>query len=168
MLKAFPALALIGVALGVLVAQGQQAGISVKVVKYDALKEEVLRQRGKVVVVDFWADYCIPCKRNMPHVVEMAQKYGSKGLAVITVSIDDYQKNPAVKDNLEKFLTKVDARAFTNLLLDEPEAFREQRLHFKSVPTVFVFDRRGRWVQFTDEVDPEQVEKTAVSLLGES
>jgi thiol-disulfide isomerase/thioredoxin len=166
MVKMFPALALLSLILSSTMAQADEP-ISVKIVKYDGLKEEVLRHRGKVVIVDFWADYCIPCKKNMPHVVEMVQKYGSKGLVVITVSIDPWTKDAPIKDKLEKFLRKVEATSFTNLLLDEPGSVVEQKLHFKSVPTVFVFDRRGQWVQFTDEVDPERVEKLAVSLLNE-
>jgi thiol-disulfide isomerase/thioredoxin len=166
MVKACPA----GVLTLILAAATQvnaQENIKVNVVKYDGLKEVVLRHRGKVVVVDFWADYCVPCKKNMPHLVELAQKYNGKGLAVVTVSIDDIKNDPAVKGKLEKFLERVKAHSLTNLLLDEPPPVFEQKLHFKSVPTVFVFDRRGQWVQFTDEVDPHEIDKLVTTLINE-
>jgi thiol-disulfide isomerase/thioredoxin len=166
MVKACPA----GVLTLILAAATQvnaQENIKVNVVKYDGLKEVVLRHRGKVVVVDFWADYCVPCKKNMPHLVELAQKYNGKGLAVVTVSIDDIKNDPAVKGKLEKFLERVKAHSLTNLLLDEPPPVFEQKLHFKSVPTVFVFDRRGQWVQFTDEVDPHEIDKLVTTLMNE-
>ncbi len=164
MLKTLPAIALLGLFLGL--ASAQEDGVSLKVVKYDGLKDEVLRHRGKVVVVDFWQDTCIPCKRNMPDLVKLGKENAAKGLAVITVSVDDVQTDPEVKDRLLKFLKKQNV-TFTNLLLDEPRPFWEQKLHFRSVPTVFVFDRKGQWVQFTDEVDPSKVHDLVLSLLNE-
>src|SRR4051812_28946432 len=120
MVKVFPTSLCLGVLLLTTAAElgAQEQKIKVDVVKYDGLKEAVLRQRGKVVVVDFWADTCIPCKRNMPHLVELANEYRDKGLAVITVSIDQVKEDPDVKERLEKFLTRIKATTFTNLLLD--------------------------------------------------
>src|SRR5436305_13943935 len=116
MRKVLPAVLLFGVLLA---ARGaaQDDAVTLKVVKYDALKEEVLRHRGKVLVVDLWQDSCIPCKRNMPDLVKLAQTNAAKGLAVFTVSVDDVREDPAVKDRLLKFLTKQNA-TFTNLLVD--------------------------------------------------
>lgn len=164
--KVIPALGLLVLALGVTAAGGQGDNVTLTVVKYQGLKDAVLSNRGKVVVVDFWADYCIPCKKNMPHLVELSQKYSSKGLTVITVSIDQLSKDPEVKDRLLTFLKNRKA-TFTNLLLDEPPPVVEQKLHFKTVPTVFVFDRAGKWVQFTDEVDPHKVDELVTRLLEE-
>jgi cytochrome c biogenesis protein CcmG/thiol:disulfide interchange protein DsbE len=45
--------------------------------------------RGKVVLLDFWATWCDPCREEIPHFVELQQKYGSRGLQVIGVSMDD-------------------------------------------------------------------------------
>ena len=44
---------------------------TVQVVKYDGLSALIKQQRGKVVVVDFWADFCIPCKREFPKLVAL-------------------------------------------------------------------------------------------------
>ena len=35
-------------------------------IKYDALKQEILKHRGKVLLVDFWGGFCLPCMKNMP------------------------------------------------------------------------------------------------------
>ena len=46
-------------------------------------------QKGKVILLDFWATWCPPCKVEIPWFVEFQEKYGPKGLAVIGVSVDD-------------------------------------------------------------------------------
>jgi cytochrome c biogenesis protein CcmG/thiol:disulfide interchange protein DsbE len=50
-------------------------------------------QKGKVILLDFWATWCPPCKVEVPWFVEFQQKYGPQGLVVIGVSVDD----PAAK-----------------------------------------------------------------------
>ena len=45
--------------------------------------------RGKIVLLDFWATWCVPCREETPHFVELQRKYGDRGLQVIGVSMDD-------------------------------------------------------------------------------
>jgi thiol-disulfide isomerase/thioredoxin len=45
--------------------------------------------RGKVVLLDFWATWCVPCREETPHLVDLQQKYGDRGLQIIGVSMDD-------------------------------------------------------------------------------
>ena len=46
-------------------------------------------QKGKVILLDFWATWCPPCKVEIPWFVEFQEKYGPRGLIVIGVSVDD-------------------------------------------------------------------------------
>ncbi len=45
--------------------------------------------RGKVIVLDFWATWCPPCKAEIPGFVELQKQYGEKGLQIVGVSVDD-------------------------------------------------------------------------------
>src|SRR5271155_1140467 len=58
---------------------------SVTAAEYDAVLKE---NEGKVVLVDFWAFFCPPCKAGLPHLVEMNHKWADRGLVVITVNLD--------------------------------------------------------------------------------
>lgn len=58
-------------------------------------------QKGKVILLDFWATWCPPCKVEIPWFVEFQQKYGPKGFIVIGVSVDDPPS--ALKPFAEKY-----------------------------------------------------------------
>ncbi|MBS1819785.1 MAG: TlpA family protein disulfide reductase [Acidobacteria bacterium] len=45
--------------------------------------------KGKVVLLDFWATWCGPCKVEIPHFIEFQKKYGEKGFQVVGISVDD-------------------------------------------------------------------------------
>jgi cytochrome c biogenesis protein CcmG, thiol:disulfide interchange protein DsbE len=57
--------------------------------------------RGKVVLLDFWATWCDPCREEIPRFVDLQNKYGSQGLQIIGVSMDD-QPGP-VRDFYQRF-----------------------------------------------------------------
>jgi thiol-disulfide isomerase/thioredoxin len=137
-----------------------------KVAKYDQLADTVRQLRGKVVVVDFWGISCLPCKKNFPHLVQMQQKYGSQGLAVVSVAIrmDEDISLAEEQSQVLTFLRQQNA-TFPNLFLDESAAFYQPKLHFEAVPCVYVFNRDGRWYQFKDEFEYADVEKRVVELL---
>ena len=66
------------------------------------LAAAVAKEKGRVVLVNFWATWCVPCREEFPDLVRLEQKYRGRGLAVLGVSIDSAKDLPAV----EKFLAK--------------------------------------------------------------
>jgi thiol-disulfide isomerase/thioredoxin len=132
-------------------AQSSENGVELKAVKYADLVKAVRAQRGKVIVIDVWADFCIPCKREFHNLVELNRQYGDKGLVCMSVTVDP----PEGKEGALRFLKKSKA-TFANYFLDEKAALWQDRWGIKGPPAVFVFDRQGRRAAKFDSEDPEK------------
>lgn len=93
--------------------------------------------RGKVVLVDFWASWCTPCRRSFPWLNEMQQKYGARGLVVIGVNVD------AARSAADEFLREVPAQF--QIVYDSSGALAS-RYQVPGMPASFVFGPDGKLV----------------------
>ena len=94
--------------------------------------------RGKVVILDFWATWCIPCRIEIPHFVALQKQYGDKGLNVIGVSLDE--QGPEI---VKKFVKRL---GVTYLIVIGNQKVVEAYGGVYAIPTTFVIDRQGRIV----------------------
>ena len=149
-------------------------GESGKVVKLEKLNWAQLQKRlanpkVKYTVVDAWSTTCGPCKENFPHVVEMNRKYASKGLAIISLSLDDPTDSKAVNEAV-RFLKEKNA-VFSNVLLDENFGDGFDKLNINGIPAVFIYGPDGKEVKRFTMDDPDnqftydEVEKAIAALL---
>lgn len=90
--------------------------------------------KGKVVVIDFWATWCGPCKEELPVLQQLYSKYKSQGLVVVGVSVDND------KGGLGAFLRKHGV-TFPNAHDQNHELAK--RFAPKKMPSSFVVDRKG-------------------------
>jgi len=138
----------------------------------DFQKRLASNKQAKWTLVDAWGTTCGPCKENFPHLVEMHKKYGAKGLAVVSLSLDDPTDEKAVAD-AEKFLKEKKA-TFTNVLLNEDYGVGFDRLDINAIPAVFLFGPDGKEVKrFTmddpnDQFTYEDVEREIAARLAKA
>lgn len=66
------------------------------------LQEHIARERGRVVLVNFWATWCVPCREEFPDLSRLQRNLGSRGLQVLGVSTDFARETPGVEKFLEQ------------------------------------------------------------------
>lgn len=93
--------------------------------------------RGQVVVLDFWASWCVPCRRSFPWLDAMQQKYADDGLVVIGVNVDTEPDSAA--SFLEEF--PVGFR-----IVEDRDADLATRYELLAMPSSFVIGRDGEIV----------------------
>jgi thiol-disulfide isomerase/thioredoxin len=128
-------------------------------------RKVVAAQKGKVVLVNFWATYCVPCRKEMPALVKLAAKYQSKGFVLLTVSADE----PEQEEAAWKFLAgnKVPAPYYLRQSTDEEAFINSVEPKWSgALPASFLYDRSGKKVRsFVGEVDLKALEAAIEKLL---
>jgi thiol-disulfide isomerase/thioredoxin len=89
---------------------------------------------GRVIWVDFWASWCVPCRRSFPWLNAMQRKYGPRGLQIIAVNLD---KDRALADG---FLAEVPAEF---ALRFDPSAALAKQFGVQTMPSSFLLDADG-------------------------
>jgi peroxiredoxin len=119
------------------------------------------RLRGKVALVDFWATWCVPCRKSMPELSAAQQKWADRGFTVVGISIDE-DREKQVKAFLEK--TPVSYP----IAIDDRANPAWGAYLVKAVPAAFLVDREGRIVaQWTGHtVDAAELEARLAEMLA--
>ncbi len=115
------------------------AGVGLRSVNAGELEQVIQSQRGRVVLVDFWATWCGPCRAIFPHNVALERQFGEKGLSVLTVSLDGAAKASTVK----RFLKDNRAQTMNFLASDDALAGGDPFEIGNGIPLIKIFDRQG-------------------------
>ena len=121
-------------------------------------KLDLADYKGKVVVLDFWATWCGPCRVEIPAFMEMQEKYASQGFSVIGISLDD-DSQPVVD-------------FYREFKMNYPVAVGTQRIAelyggVLGLPTTFLIGRDGRlYAKHQGAIDPSVIEDEVQQLLA--
>ena len=91
---------------------------------------------GKVVLVNFWATWCPPCRKELPDLEALSQRFRSRGLVVLAISDEDAAK-------VKPFVA---AQKLTYPVLLDPGRKVNDLFHVEGIPKSFVYDRDGKLV----------------------
>ncbi|MCK5002297.1 MAG: TlpA family protein disulfide reductase [Gammaproteobacteria bacterium] len=129
----------------------------------DEYEYDFSEYRGKVVLLNFWATWCPPCKREMPSMERVYQNHQDDDFTVIGVNqMED-------GDRIFAFTGSLDLRPTFNILLDTDSRV-SQAYNVRGLPTTYLIDKKGR-VRYRAvggrEFDHPEVEKIIQSLMDE-
>lgn len=104
----------------------------------DGKRNTFSEYRGKVLVLDFYATWCEPCRESVPHLIELQKRLGDQGLQVVGLNVggpEDIEKVPAFASRFRiQYPLGVPDDGLSNFLLSDNS----------DIPQTFVFDRQGQ------------------------
>ncbi len=111
--------------------------------------------RGKVVLVNFWATWCPPCRKELPSLEAFSRRFAGQGLVIIGISDEDAAK-------VEPFVRR---QAITYPILLDPGRAVNQAFAIQGIPKSFVYDRSGKLVATAIDM---RTERQFLDMLGKA
>lgn len=96
---------------------------------------------GRVLIIDVWATWCPPCRREIPHFVELHHRYGDDGLAIVGINYERASTDSQARQKIEAFMQR---QAIPYPLALGTESLKDQIPGFRGYPTTLMIDRSGR------------------------
>ena len=130
-----------------------------------AYQKLIAASKGKVVLVDFWATYCKPCRAETPELVSLASRLRARGFELITVSADEPEQEAAAATFIQEM--RVPGTAYIRRAKDDDRFVNSIDPSWSgALPALFVYDRAGRKVKsFFGETPLKDVEAAVTKLL---
>lgn len=122
------------------------------------LQAVLLQHKGEVVYLDFWASWCVPCRKSFPWMNKMQQQHQQQGFAVISVNLD------AEHSLAKAFLTRNNANF---PVIYDPKGHIARHFKIKGMPSSMLIDREGKIRQshsgfFSNKIKSYEAEITAL------
>jgi peroxiredoxin len=112
--------------------------------------------KGKVVLIDFWASWCGPCKAILPSVVKLYNKYKAQGLVVVGISVDT---------DRDAWLRTAKAYKLPYTLLNDPGSTTTNSYGVYAIPTCFLIDKTGTIIAVDSDARPLSLSKKIKKAL---
>ena len=125
----------------------------------------VAAHKGKVVLVDFWATYCVPCRQEMPELVKLEARLRARGVQLITISADEPEKQAEAEAFLAKY--SVTGPAYIRNAKDDDKFINSVDPKWSgALPALILYDKSGRKTKmFVGETSITDVEAAVTKLL---
>jgi len=119
----------------------------------------VSNYKGKIVMIDFWATWCPPCRGEIPYVVKTYQKYHAKGFEVIGISLDQDKAalTKFIKEQQMPWPQYFDGKGGQNEV--------SAKYGVTSIPTSYLLDREGKII--ASELRGEELEAAVAKAVGQ-
>lgn len=141
------------------------AAAQLKPVNESTYATTVSASKGKVLLINFWATYCVPCRKEMPELVALAAKYKARGFDLVTVTADEPEQFNDAVAFLEK--NKVPAPAYAKQAKDDDKFINLVDPKWSgALPASFLYDKNGKKVKaFFGEIKIAELEAALKKLL---
>ncbi len=148
-----------------ILAAALSAAAQLKPVNEATYPTTVSASKGKVLLVNFWATYCVPCRKEMPELVALAAKYKARGFDLVTVTADEPEQFNDAVAFLDK--NKVPAPAYAKQAKDDDKFINLVDPKWSgALPASFLYDRNGKKVKaFFGEIKIAELEAALKKLL---
>jgi thiol-disulfide isomerase/thioredoxin len=113
----------------------------VEILTLDGARQSLSDFKGKVVVVNFWASWCFPCRYEMPLLQKVHDRFKDRGFTVVAIAVDDKLADARAYQSKKRF---------TFPMLFDGEGVSKRAFGFDSVPETYVIGRHGKPVPFRD------------------
>ena len=92
--------------------------------------------KGKVILVDFWASWCVPCKKSMPHIIDLYNNRSDSAFIVIAVNVDDE------KSKISEFANSINVTFPFPVIFDKEKSL-PALYNAEGMPTTIIIDKEG-------------------------
>lgn len=116
--------------------------------------------KGKVVILDFWATWCPPCRKGIPDFVELKDEYKDKGLEIVGISLDAITKGGATANDVVPFIAEY---KINYPIVRGNENIVYSFGNINSIPTTFILDKEGKVIERLQGFIPKE---TLVSKIN--
>ena len=128
----------------------------------DSKTVQLSHYKSKVVLVNFWATWCEPCKEEFPELIHLQEKYGTQGLVVLAVNLAE--SKPRIQTFLKSNLIVPNS---LEILLDN-SSLTYKAWRVKGIPTTYLINKKGLveayWMGPVDADDPKFIKAIAREL----